>query len=149
MFPFSGGFTQLQLNPNQLQLTNGATGGSVQISCQIPSGVTASAVYAITISRYLKSQPATEQTLAIADITVNQGQPALGPNSGLTLNTATLSGSTSQNSMMLTLKEAKCEDAGVYVCMISYKTGGTNLHQINDNGNFTVIGKYLKSCILV
>ncbi|XP_025100692.1 uncharacterized protein LOC112567954 isoform X2 [Pomacea canaliculata] len=137
-----GGFAQLQLNPNQLLLTNGATSGSVQISCGIPSGVTASSVYAISISRYLKSQPATEQSLARADITVNQGQASLDANSGLTQNTVTVSGSTSQKSMTLTLTQAECEDAGTYVCQIPYNaaTGGnTQIQTIDVYENFTVI----------
>ncbi|XP_025103239.1 uncharacterized protein LOC112569620 [Pomacea canaliculata] len=135
-------FAQLQLNPNPLRLTNGATSGSVQISCGIPSGVNASTIYAITISRYLKSAPTTEQSLARADITVNQGQASLVANSGLTQNTATVSGSTGQKSVTLTLTQAKCEDAGTYVCKILYNAAAgddTQIEIIDVRDNFTVI----------
>ncbi|PVD27128.1 hypothetical protein C0Q70_12280 [Pomacea canaliculata] len=86
--------------------------------------------------------PATEQSLARADITVNQGQASLDANSGLTQNTVTVSGSTSQKSMTLTLTQAECEDAGTYVCQIPYNaaTGGnTQIQTIDVYENFTVI----------
>ncbi|XP_025100690.1 uncharacterized protein LOC112567953 isoform X2 [Pomacea canaliculata] len=137
-----GGFAQLQLNPNPLRLTNGAASGSLQISCGIPSGVTASKVYVIGISRYLKTAPTTEQTLAKAEDGVNQGQASFATNSGLTQNTATVSGSTTQKSMTLTLTQAKCEDAGTYVCQIPYNAapdGSLQIKTIDVSDNFTVI----------
>ncbi|XP_025101903.1 uncharacterized protein LOC112568688 [Pomacea canaliculata] len=135
-------FAQLQLTPNPLPLTNGDSSGSVNISCGIPSGVTASSVNAIIISRYLKSAPTTEQILARAEDGVNLGLASLVANSGLTQNTATVSGSTSQKSMTLTLTQAKCEDAGTYVCKISYNasTGGNSLTQnIREDLTVTVL----------
>ncbi|XP_025100693.1 uncharacterized protein LOC112567955 [Pomacea canaliculata] len=133
-----GGFAQLQLNPNPLRLTNGATSGSVQISCGIPSGVTNSGVYSLTISRYLKSAPTNLQNLAKASLLTNQGQAALETGSGLTQNTATVSGSITQKSMTLTLTQAKCEDVGSYGCVITY-VGSTGDERIEGHENFTVI----------
>ncbi|XP_025100709.1 uncharacterized protein LOC112567966 [Pomacea canaliculata] len=105
-----GGLAEIQLSPSDVVLDGGASGRQVVISCRLPSSQTAS-VSLIRITRNTTSPPLTEQSLAVANVlsTTNQGKAVLS-SGGLTAATATVTGSTAEKSVTLTMTQANCQD---------------------------------------
>lgn len=118
----TGGLAEIQLSPSDVVLDGGASGRQVVISCRLPSIPTAT-VTLIRITRNTTSPPLTEQGLVVANIlSTSQGKAVLS-SGGLTAATATVTGSTTEKSVTLTMTQASCQDAGVYRCLIYYNTG--------------------------
>ena len=135
------GQPRITVTPTQLTLTPNTTsiGGTVTVRCEPPStGV--STLLSLVISRVLHSNPnAPPVAVVSAGRSRNNGNPSLIPGSSVT---GTIDGSISQNFISLTMSQAKCRDAGMYICEASnFKTGTDNIiERVDVSRNLTVEG---------
>lgn len=137
---FSDVLADLQINPEELRLYANTT-GSVTVSCSIPDNISYTSV-SVRISRTRPSPHNGSQLLVVANVSgPNSGQAVLVPPSegGLEANTATVTGSTADKSVNLTLTQADCQDDGLYCCNILYSSG-TASHELNNCRNLTTTG---------
>ena len=109
------------------------------VKCELPStGV--STLLSLVISRVLHSNPnAPRVEVVSAGPHQNNGNPSLIPGSSVT---GTVDGNISQNFISLTMSQAKCRDAGMYICEALYLKPGTgNIPEALDvSRNLTVEG---------
>ena len=135
------GQPRITVTPTQLNLTPNTTsiGGTVTVRCEPPStGV--HTLRSLVIYRVLHSNPnAPPAEVVSAGSDQNNGNPSLIPGSSVT---GTVDGSISQNFISLTMSQAKCRDAGMYICEALYLKPGTgNIPEALDvSRNLTVEG---------
>ena len=135
------GQPRITVTPTQLNLTPNTTsiGGTVTVKCEPPStGVRT--LLSLVIYRVLHSNPnAPRVEVVSAGPHQNNGNPSLIPGSSVT---GTVDGSISQNFISLTMSQAKCRDAGMYICEALYLKPGTgNIPEALDvSRNLTVEG---------
>ena len=136
--------SQITLSRTTLTISPNASvqGDSLTVRCQPPTtGV--SFLFELRIQRVPHNNPNSAVTvLASAALQTDSGNAQLGP--GISDDDFDVSGSTSTSSLTLTVRNPRCDDAGIYTCTASYSpspgaTGGLG----TSSGNVTVEGKYI------
>ena len=107
------------------------------VRCEPPStGVRT--LLGLVIYRVLHSNPnAPRVEVVSAGSDQNNGNPSLIPGSSVT---GTADGSISQNFISLTMSQAKCRDAGMYICEASNFKTGNYVETVDVSRNLNVEG---------
>ncbi|KAK7456965.1 hypothetical protein BaRGS_00039278 [Batillaria attramentaria] len=120
------------MNPTSgsLTLASNVTGGLVEVTCTAPSGVAADDLIGMMIKRVLHRNQALQE-LAGARGTADAIASVSIPGTSVT-------GSGQQRSIKFSMTQATCNDAGMYICDVTYYTDGSFFATATNRKNLSV-----------